>query len=253
MRLILCTAALCCVAVPASAASILVPAGIAGEGDGNYNNNAPFASVIHQQQIFTAADFGTAPLSITGFSYRIDANTNTPTYNFTDSSFVATLSTSKTTVATFSTTFANNTGSDAQQVYAGALTLAGTRGTKLSDGTYAFDVVFTLQTPFTYDPTKGDLLLDTLNTGTITGIVPILDASNQYPTETKRLFTAQTGAATGGTSNISLVTTILASPAPVAAAVPEPSSWAMMIGGFGTVGFAMRRRRKVAMRVACAG
>ena len=30
------------------------------------------------------------------------------------------------------------------------------------------------------------------------------------------------------------------------AAVPEPSSWAMMIGGFGLIGAALRRRRKVA-------
>ncbi len=39
---------------------------------------------------------------------------------------------------------------------------------------------------------------------------------------------------------------------PVAAAVPEPASWAMMIVGFGAVGFAMRRRRKMAVRVAFA-
>lgn len=35
-------------------------------------------------------------------------------------------------------------------------------------------------------------------------------------------------------------------------AVPEPASWAMMIGGFGLVGGAMRRRRVVAARVAYA-
>ena len=29
------------------------------------------------------------------------------------------------------------------------------------------------------------------------------------------------------------------------AAVPEPASWALMIGGFGLVGYAMRRRRKL--------
>ena len=35
---------------------------------------------------------------------------------------------------------------------------------------------------------------------------------------------------------------ILTTP-PVAAAVPEPATWAMMIGGFGLTGFAMRRRQ----------
>ena len=29
----------------------------------------------------------------------------------------------------------------------------------------------------------------------------------------------------------------------VAAAVPEPASWAMMVGGFGMLGAAMRRRK----------
>jgi hypothetical protein len=38
--------------------------------------------------------------------------------------------------------------------------------------------------------------------------------------------------------------------AAAAAAVPEPASWAMMIGGFGLVGAAMRRQRKVAVRFA---
>lgn len=35
-------------------------------------------------------------------------------------------------------------------------------------------------------------------------------------------------------------------------AVPEPASWAMMIAGFGAVGFAMRRRQRVATRIAFA-
>lgn len=39
---------------------------------------------------------------------------------------------------------------------------------------------------------------------------------------------------------------------PVAAAVPEPATWAMMILGMGAVGFAMRRRHKVTTRVSYA-
>jgi hypothetical protein len=35
-----------------------------------------------------------------------------------------------------------------------------------------------------------------------------------------------------------------------AGAVPEPATWAMMIGGFGMVGGAMRRRQKVSVRYA---
>jgi PEP-CTERM motif len=33
----------------------------------------------------------------------------------------------------------------------------------------------------------------------------------------------------------------------IAAAVPEPQTWAMLIGGFGMVGFAARRRRSIAV------
>jgi hypothetical protein len=36
----------------------------------------------------------------------------------------------------------------------------------------------------------------------------------------------------------------------VAGAVPEPASWALMLAGFGGIGFAMRRRTKVAVRFA---
>ena len=45
-----------------------------------------------------------------------------------------------------------------------------------------------------------------------------------------------------GTPNLTL--------SPLVAAVPEPASWAMMIGGFGLVGGTLRGRRKVAVRFA---
>ncbi len=48
-----------------------------------------------------------------------------------------------------------------------------------------------------------------------------------------------------GSSSYVTVTT-----SPVAAAVPEPATWAMMIGGFGMIGFAARRRRNMAVSFA---
>nr|WP_084192404.1 PEPxxWA-CTERM sorting domain-containing protein [Parasphingorhabdus marina] len=38
----------------------------------------------------------------------------------------------------------------------------------------------------------------------------------------------------------------------VSPAVPEPATWAMMIGGFGLVGGAMRRRKKLTAQPALA-
>ena len=43
------------------------------------------------------------------------------------------------------------------------------------------------------------------------------------------------------------------STAAVTAPVPEPATWAMMIAGFGAVGFAMRRRNRVTVRTAYMG
>jgi hypothetical protein len=40
--------------------------------------------------------------------------------------------------------------------------------------------------------------------------------------------------------------------ASTAGAVPEPATWAMMIGGMGVVGGAMRRRRSVSTKVSFA-
>jgi hypothetical protein len=38
----------------------------------------------------------------------------------------------------------------------------------------------------------------------------------------------------------------------VPAAVPEPATWAMMILGFGAIGYAMRGRRRVTVRIRAA-
>ena len=49
----------------------------------------------------------------------------------------------------------------------------------------------------------------------------------------------------GGTVNqIGFDNITLGSATPGAGAVPEPGTWAMMLIGFGAVGFAMRRRRR---------
>lgn len=62
---------------------------------------------------------------------------------------------------------------------------------------------------------------------------------------------ADSGFAFGG-SQIGTVTRLSLETMDVAAAVPEPATWAMMLVGFGGIGFAMRRRSKVRARVAYA-
>ena len=65
------------------------------------------------------------------------------------------------------------------------------------------------------------------------------------PVGATRLFLGSTdGSGWFNNSGVSMVT-INYTPADVAAAVPEPATWAMMIMGFGLVGSAMRRRNAV--------
>jgi hypothetical protein len=57
------------------------------------------------------------------------------------------------------------------------------------------------------------------------------------------------GGGGGGSGGISTPPATDTPPPSVPAAVPEPSTWAMMLVGFGAVGFAMRRRRKTQPKV----
>lgn len=52
---------------------------------------------------------------------------------------------------------------------------------------------------------------------------------------------------TGGTSDVLSIDDIVVGDPDQVAAVPEPASWAMMIGGFGVMGASLRRRQRVAI------
>lgn len=64
-------------------------------------------------------------------------------------------------------------------------------------------------------------------------------------------FTAGTNVVFGGTATLSLARVTRAGDPPISGAVPEPTTWAMMILGMGLAGAAMRRR-KAAVRIAYA-
>lgn len=72
------------------------------------------------------------------------------------------------------------------------------------------------------------------------------------------LFTGAPGNPTFLTGSFTLINpffgngNLTISPAAVAGAVPEPATWAMMLIGFGGIGFAMRRRSKVRTTVSYA-
>lgn len=95
---------------------------------------------------------------------------------------------------------------------------------------------------FNYNPLEGNLLMQ-INYSNVTS-----DGFSFYArdvlgsTVTQRYYGGETGIATGGSG---LVTTFSV----VNAGVPEPSTWAFMIFGFGAIGGAMRRQRKANVKV----
>jgi hypothetical protein len=147
------------VVVPQSAATV----------EGNFSqigpfNIAPFGVPSQRyQQVFAASAFAslTQPHLITHIAFRPDA-VEGAAFSATIPDIRINLSTTSRPPDGLSGTFAENVGADDTVVFNGALPLAsafsGPEG-----GPKAFDIVVTLQTPFWYDPTAGNLLLDVRN------------------------------------------------------------------------------------------
>ena len=142
-----------------------------------------------------------------------------------------------------SATFADNIGANVTTVYSGALSFA-------AAATDGFDYIVNFTDGFLYDPAAGNLLLDVLiPTGTsVTGpgfFLASYDAANAFNDGVYSVSDIFHGDATTGTADTAGTITRFTG-TPVAGAVPEPASWALMIGGFAAIGGAARRRRMAA-------
>jgi hypothetical protein len=152
----------------ASAAVIVVPNSLAAVESGNANA-APFnigffgLSSARYQQVFAASEFSSlsGPQLITQIAFRPDA-TNATAFSSTISNVQINLSTTSLARGGLSTTFAANVGADDTVVFSGSLSLS-SAFTGPPEGPKDFDIVINLQTPFLYDPTAGNLLLDVRN------------------------------------------------------------------------------------------
>jgi len=114
-----------------------------------------------------------------------------------------------------------------------------------SGGGGPFSFIF-LPTPFYYDPSQGNLLLDFRNFGggtTSYGQPPFtgpayVDAANILGDRVSSVFANDVNAAFGTPSTLGLVTVFAIT------AVPEPSTWALLILGFSVAVFGYLRKRK---------
>lgn len=131
------------------------------------NNTTPFGSGsldganLREQDVYASSQFPTAPIFITEIRFQPDI--------YYGKAFAATIQNIQinmsTTVATpdaLSSTFAANVGPNPVTVLTGPVSVS-SAFTKAPNGTMNFDIVLHLTTPYLYDPTKGNLLVDIEN------------------------------------------------------------------------------------------
>lgn len=140
--------------------NIVVPNSLASVG-GNSSNNFPFNINFSQryQQVFESSEFTSLSGTelITQIAFRPNES-GASAFSSTISNIQINLSTMSATPGTLSTNFASNVGEDDTVVFCGALALSSSNSN--GGSTKNFDIIIPLTTPFFYDPTKGNLLLD---------------------------------------------------------------------------------------------
>ena len=169
-----------------------------GRPRGNSANGFPFnlqidpVASMRYQQIYDRAEFS-RPGQITAIRFR--RNTDVP---FTSSGLDVkiNLSHAATSVATVSPTFAENIGAGETTVYDsdvdGLLTLSSSAIEEVNP----FDIVIPLTTPFFYDPSQGDLLLDvSMRNSSLTAQFDFSSSGQQ--TTTRRVYATDVEATLG--------------------------------------------------------
>ncbi|MBA3961301.1 MAG: hypothetical protein H0X40_05290 [Chthoniobacterales bacterium] len=171
-------------ATAANATSIVAPnANATVEGDVRAST-APLNDSSRFQQIVGSSQFGSSPIMITQIAFRPDSTQAAP-FSINFSNLRLDLSTTSVAVGSLNSTFASNIGANNTTVFDQGITLS-SANLPGPGNTKQFDIIITFTTPFLYDPSAGNLLLDltTLNpdstgfidgqtdsTGTITAVV----------------------------------------------------------------------------------
>jgi hypothetical protein len=178
------------------AASLTVP-GAVKTTEGNFDNLYPFnGDPIRYQQVITATEFNGGAGWIGQIRLRPDGASGAA-FSETLSDIQINLSTSSKSPSTLNKTFAKNVGSDDTIVYQGALPLS-SAFSGAAGGPMAFDIIIPLQTPFFYDSSQGNLLLDVRNFSG--GRTTQMDAQDA-PDSTARVWSLDPNATTGNSAD----------------------------------------------------
>jgi PKD repeat protein len=166
------------VLVGAAASQTLVVPSAAAAADGNSSTSWPFDVAagrflyIYDSSHFTANGV-TFPILITQIEWRANATTTSWTGSSVTSLQVD-LSTAPIDYTAISTTWNANHGIDRATVYNGSWNIPSGSSTAGVPG--PFYATCTFATPFLYDPTQGDLVIDTIHSGITVANTPTLDA-----------------------------------------------------------------------------
>ena len=215
-----------------TAATVVPSANTSVEGD--VNNLFPFETggIVRYQQVYASSEFA-GPIAINQIAFRPDSVVG---FGFSQvlSGVQIHLSTTSAAVDGLSTTFSDNIGADNTLVYSGSLSLS-SAFTAGPGNTRAFDIIINLQTPFTYTPSQGNLLLEIqVPSG---GFGPAFDASDIVGDSTSRIRAfSSTTATTGFVDSVGLITQFDGTP------IPEPAT--ILISGLGLAGLIVARRRR---------
>jgi len=181
--------------------------------DGNSSQESGGGTPIRYMQVFDASQFASTvgPIRITQFAFRPDAQPGPSGPRFANLQVF--VSTTTRSVASLSTTFDDNIGLDNSLVFSGTLTLK-TANLPGPGNTKQFDIVYPFTTPFLYDPTAGNLLIE-YRISSSSGANGIVRDTHSGDPNTKAILAAgSTNAATGGAA-VPFVTQFTFEPPPL--------------------------------------
>src|SRR5206468_2410783 len=178
---------------------------------------------------YAASGFGGAPVQISQIAFRLDGATTSDVTMFFGGTTL-TLSTTPVGPDGLSTDFSFNIGSNPVTVRTGAGSFGGSPPSPGS--TAAFSSTFSFTTPYLYNPAQGNLLIDLRGRSGQLFSPGAMDGQRTFGDSVSWVVATSELSPSGTADTFGLVTRLTVN------AVPEPSTYALVLLGLGAIAFA---------------